>query len=125
MSAIILSNPYVPPTQASQQPVAEPQNALAVLPPAGAQSSAASGDATGYSGTGSGYGGGPGQEAILKEAMARTAGASERPTDATPASIVEAKAMKEANPLGTDLPEVDLPNPLPTSPILERMSEAS
>lgn len=122
MSSILLSNPFVAAPPQAQPAGAEPQTALAVAPTQSTGASGNTGGATSHSGNGSGFGSGAGSQALFKQVRTAASAAPERPVDATPSSIVNAKAQQEQNPLGSDLPEVEMPNPLPTSPILQRMS---
>ncbi len=123
MSSILLSNPFVPAPAQAQPAGSEPQTALAVAPTQSAVASGDTGGATAHSGNGSGFGSGAGHQALFKQAKGGGGVTTDRPPDATPSSVVNARAQDEENPLGTDLPEVEMPNPLPTSPILQRMSE--
>ena len=45
------------------------------------------------------------------------------PTGATGRSVINAQADQNDNPFGINLPEVEMPYPLPTSPILMRNAE--
>jgi hypothetical protein len=119
MSAILLSNPFVtPPPTAPATSLDQPSTALAVTPAQGSGASSGAGDSTGFSGQGSGYGSDSGQQALL--AMTRAASAIGRPADATSGSIVNAQAQAEEAPVivpfGSNMPEVEMPDILPTAP---------
>ncbi len=124
MSSILLSNPFVTPAPPAQSPSAEPQTALAITPSQGATGAGGSSDASSFSGNGSGFGGRDGAQAIITRV--RNSTSQERPFEATPLSVVTAQTQntdatrESANPFGTNLPNVDMPDPLPTSPFLKR-----
>ena len=119
MSSILLSNPFVAPPPMGQVTSADqPSTALAVAPAQGSTASSGAGTSTGFTGQGSGYGSDSGQKALL--AMTRAAAAVGRPADATSGSIVTAQAQAEDAlvilPFGANMPEVEMPDILPTAP---------
>ncbi|NNE54243.1 MAG: hypothetical protein HKN30_17790 [Sulfitobacter sp.] len=114
MSAILLNNPFVTPSQPSSPPpeVAPP---LTVTPAQIATSSRDSGGATSFSGSGTGSGDSrQGDTAALLRSVQKKSVA--RPPDATGASVVNA----QGSGYGSNLPKVEMPDPLPTSPFLKR-----
>lgn len=121
MSSILLSNPFIMPAP----PPSAPQDtapALAVAPTQAASTSNSSGDATSFSGSGSGYSGGRDQHSTATLIRDRARTTLERPADATGKSVVNAQTHSEAAdlPFGSNLPKVEMPDPLPTSPFLKR-----
>ncbi|NNK17213.1 MAG: hypothetical protein HKP51_09960 [Sulfitobacter sp.] len=119
MSSILLNNPFTAP-----QPVANlPQDAAAALQVAPTQAASRtpdSGDASSFTGSGSGTGtSNQGNTVALLQSRDRANWG--RPTDATGGSVIGAQAQEYASepPFGVDLPKVEMPDPLPTSPFLK------
>lgn len=123
MSSILLSNPFpAPPPHATAT-----QDAPA-LPPIGPVKTSHSASGTGDTGTRSGTGTGGGKQADAV-ALLRKSGSPQwpRPADATGGSIINAQAQSEddASPFGINLPEVEMPYPLPTSPFLKKPDDTA
>ena len=119
MSSILLSNPFV--TQAPPPGVAAETTSVPVIAPTIAASQGrAAGNSTGFSGSGNSGTSDQGANVALFRKM--TNGAFPRPADATRSSVVAAQTQTEQPaPLpGAGLPEVSMPDPLPTSPFLKR-----
>ena len=120
MSAILLNNPFVTPTQPSSPPQ-DPAPPLAVTPTQTATPTGDSGGATSFSGSGTGSGDSRQGDtvALLRSGQKKSL---VRPPDATGASVVNAQGTDgPAGPdYGSNLPEVEMPDPLPTSPFLKR-----
>lgn len=117
MSSILLTNPFVAPPQSSLIPES-PTSAAPVAPvPAGGAASS-SGDAASFTGSGAGSGKQADNVALFQ---AKDTAKWGRPFDATSDSVIgaQAKSTIDALPLGPDLPEVEMPDPLPTSPFLK------
>ena len=127
MSSILLSNPFVMPVPPPQSGGAETANTPMIAAAQGASGSANSGSATSYSGSGGGYGTGRGapENLVMRAAFERAM--SLKPSDATSRSVVDAQVFGAAQDaefpvsVGPDLPEVEMPDPLPTSPFLLAM----
>ena len=121
MSSILLSNPFVTPAPSPNVPQ-DTTPALAVAPTQGASAGSGADDATAFSGSGSGYSGGNAQQAadVIRN---RAQSTMVRPADATSTSVVNAQTESEAEitPFGSNLPKVNMPDPLPTSPFLKRL----
>jgi len=105
-------------------------NTQAIAAPQQASSGGGSGNSTSFGGSGNGSGS-QGPLAFLAKALER---GPQRPSQATGDSIVNAQARANADALpkegpqepirlGPDLPAVEMPDPLPTSPFLLRLSE--
>jgi hypothetical protein len=115
MSSILLANSFAP-LQQSDNPtpmsLATPLTKLAGVATSQTRNSTAS---FGGSGTGKSS-----QEEISGLLRSRSKGMGAYPT-ATSASIIRAQAVPEPAPIvpRPALPEVELPDPLPTSPILQ------
>lgn len=111
MSSILLSNPFVTP----QQP--NPGTSEAAPPlalPALQSSQGSQGAGLGNPGADSGRGQNP------QKRQDRTVQQIERPTDASRASVVDAQInTPKSAAVKTSLPEVPMPDPLPTSPFLK------
>lgn len=117
MSSIVLSNPFATPPPTAQAAMAVPQTALAVAPSTETASNPNAGNAGGSGGHGSGFHSHGGQQAIIR--LAAIAGHTGRAPDATSGSVINAQARSEGDsPFGINLPEVEMPDPLPTSPFL-------
>lgn len=119
MSAILLNNPFAAPPPATQQTaVASP--ALPAIASTGGASSAK--DSAGFANTGSGA------ETSKQAEIAKifqTQQKLERPANATGDSVINAQSKTdEPVELGPDLPEVEMPDPLPTSPFLLQLKDA-
>jgi len=121
MSAILLSNTFATPSLlATPPPVAAA--AAAVAPIADSKNTSKGGDASSFTGSGSGSSRQADNAAIF---AAKEAGKWVRQPVPTGDSVVGAQAQSNAEepPLGPDLPEVKMPDPLPTSPFLKWRSE--
>lgn len=119
MSSILLSNPFV--TQAPPPGVSTDATGVPVIAPTIAASQGrAAGTSTGFSG--SGNSGTSDQSANAALFRKKISGAFPRPADATRSSVVAAQTQTEKPaPLpGAGLPEVSMPDPLPTSPFLKK-----
>jgi hypothetical protein len=124
MSAILFNNPFAaPPPAASLGQTATTGLALAAIPATGGASLAK--DATLSGGNGSGSELSKQAETV---ALFNKKQSLERPPSATGRSVVNAQAQpglpQDNNRLGPDLPEVDMPDPLPTSPFLLQLRQA-
>ncbi|MEM6940172.1 MAG: hypothetical protein AAF943_15230 [Pseudomonadota bacterium] len=122
MSAILLTNPFAaPPPVPNGQPAASTPEVAAI--PA----------ATGAAETGnnvSSKGADTGAQTAKQEqsvALMQSYQETKRPPDATGDSVInaQAKASKEDTSVGPDLPEFEMPDPLPTNPIMLRMRDDS
>lgn len=114
MSAILLSNPFVTPPPAPQTTsVEQPSTALAVAP---TQAAFGAGTASGYGNQENTFGNDAGQKALM--ALSRQSGGMGRPADASPGSVVNAQASdaEVILPFGSNMPEVEMPDILPTAP---------
>ncbi|MFT6676512.1 MAG: hypothetical protein ACJAVM_002716 [Sulfitobacter sp.] len=119
MSSILLSNPFVSPAP----PPGLGTESLPLQPLAPAQGLAqgrAAGNSTGFSGSGSS--GTSNQSSTAALIRSRINSPLSRPADATRDSVVAAQTQKDSiTPLpGANLPKVEMPDPLPTSPFLKR-----
>ena len=123
MSSILLSNPFAPPSPVTIQ-AQDIGAALAVPPAPSVGKGDATGDSTGFAGAGGGRGT-SNQRATVALFQGRGGEAWARPADATGRSVIGAQAQDNSRPLGPDLPEVAMPDPLPTSPFLKRAGEGS
>ena len=111
MSAILLSNPFASPPTAVPAVDADPKAALAVTP-------SEQGPGAENSGNSTGFGSHDRAQDIIMWAKRDTTMA--RPDEATWDSVVNAQTSEEGQkPFGNDLPEVKMPDPLPTSPFLK------
>ena len=121
MSSILLNNPFVTP---APQPSSHQQtvSTLAVAPTQGASAGSSSGNATSFSGSGSGYSGGSDQQSAAALIRTRAEPTMARPSNATGTSVVNAQTQDSIDiiPFGANLPKVEMPDPLPTSPFLIR-----
>jgi hypothetical protein len=124
MSSILLINPFVTPVPLSNSPQVI-ASAFAVAPMQGTSAGNNAGNATSFSGSGSGHSGGSDQQSAALVIRDRAKASLTRPADATGTSVVNAQTQDrvEIIPFGANLPKVDMPDPLPTSPFLLRMSE--
>ena len=118
MSSILFSNPFAPASPAPS-PTTDASGGLAVAPPSALGKSTQSGDATAFSGSGNGRNA-SNQSANVAFLRAGASDNWDRPADATGRSIIGAQAQENSSPFGVNLPEVEMPLPLPTSPILKR-----
>lgn len=110
MSSILLSNPFVAPPPPPQAAAAHAQAVLAPTP-------SRDGANAGNSGGGS-FGSPDGAQALIT--WANLSSAMARPVEATLASVVNAQTSEAAtDPFGINLPDVKMPDPLPTSPFLK------
>ena len=119
MSSILLSNPFVAPTPVATSPQ-DPVPVTAVAPTQSTHSARSSGDSASYSGSGSGSGQSNQGDTVALLQTGRTI-ALARPTDATSGSVVNAQDENTFQPVtyGSNLPAVEMPDPLPTSPFLK------
>lgn len=125
MSSILLSNPFpAPPPAGLTTP--EPLAAVAIAPTQAAASASDTGDAASFRGSGTGSGT-SNQGDTVALIQSRSKGDWQRPSDATGRSVIGAQAQDDAGdrPFGSDLPKVDMPDPLPTSPFLKNARKAS
>lgn len=115
MSSILFTNPFVPQSPALTPPADVP--ALAVAPAQNAAASQDQGDATSFGGSGTGNSN-QGDTAALFRAQKD---ASARPQAATLGSVINAQAEPEPTDLyaTSNLQEIKMPDPLPTSPFLK------
>lgn len=116
MSSLLLTNPFATPSSINSTPLSLPS--LAVAPAQDASAPQDQDDATSFGGSGAG-GSNQGSTAALMRMHANTA----RPhSEASPASVIKAQAVPEPAPIvvSNTLPEVEMPDPLPTSPFLIR-----
>lgn len=131
MSAILFNNPYAaPPPPANGGQTTTPALALAPIGATGAAQDTQDGSTLGNTGTGSETSKQAENVALLQKKQS-----FERPTNATGGSVVNAQAQTpppttsdgsdEEFRLGPDLPEVEMPDPLPTSPVLLNLRKAS
>ena len=119
MSSILLSNPFTAPQPAANMPQ-DVAATISVAPTQATSSTSDTGDASSFAGSGSGTGtSNQGNTVALFQSRDRASWG--RPTDATGGSVIGAQAQKYTSetPFGVDLPEVDMPDPLPTSPFLK------
>ncbi len=116
MSSILLSSPFPVPPPSSTVPQDVPATA-AIAPVQAGASASSSGDAASFSGSGAGT---SRQGDTVALFQARANGKWARPSHATGGSVIDAQAQDNTTPapLGLDLPEVEMPDPLPTSPFL-------
>lgn len=121
MSSILLSSPYAAPPPSATSPQPEPAQAAAIAPLQASKAGGTASDASSFSGSGTGTGNSNQGDnvALLRKKAATT---FPRPAEATGGSVVNAQAQKEAEavPYGANLPDVEMPYPLPTSPFLKR-----
>ena len=118
MSSILFLNPLAP-SGAGQGYPTDLLAAGGAAPVKPVGESRASGDTSGFTGSG----GGRGLSNQAANVAILRAGASDnwnRPADATGRSVINAQAEAQEAPFGVDLPEVEMPDPLPTSPFLKR-----
>lgn len=118
MNSILLSSPFPapPPSAIVASDIA---SSATVAPIQAGASASSSGDAASFSGSGAGSGTSrQGETVALFKANGNNKWA--RPPTATGGSVIGAQARDNAEPapLGPDLPEVEMPDPLPTSPFL-------
>jgi hypothetical protein len=130
MSSILLSNPFITVAPPPSGPQETAVSALAVAPTSGPSTGSSAGNSTSFSGSGSGYSGGSEQQAAVALIRDRAKAVLTRPADATGKSVVNAQTQNgtqpqigaEITPFGVNLPKVEMPDPLPTSPFLASMS---
>jgi hypothetical protein len=116
MSSILLSNPFVAP---AAPPVNNVGGALLTVRAAPPSTSGAgtsdSGDSR--SSSGGGFGNQNGAQVLIMRT--RPGAWLDRPVEAASRSVVNAQVFERSpDPFGTNLPNVDMPDPLPTSPYL-------
>lgn len=124
MSAILLSNPFVVPPPAPAAPQTYPAG---FAPPAIGATGGASGTKDNTSFTNTGAGAETAKQAETVALFQKRQG-MDRPANATGSSVINAQtqtvvpgkeaASEDELKLGPDLPEVEMPNPLPTAPFL-------
>ncbi|MDF1726842.1 MAG: hypothetical protein P1U53_03730, partial [Sulfitobacter sp.] len=120
MSSILLSNPYLPPTfHGGTAPDPTPALALAPVTTAG---TAGTGDKAADFANSGNSGGEKGDGDIVTLMQLGKSAALTRPQDATGQSVVDAQGQDRGPvvTMGANLPEVPMPNPLPTSPFLKQ-----
>ncbi len=122
MSSILLSNPFISPVAPSTSAQQTPVTALAVAPMRNMSSGSGAGNATSFSG--SGFSGGSDQQNSAALMRDRAKAVMARPSNATSTSVVNAQTQVDVQitPFGANLPRVNMPDPLPTSPLLLAMS---
>lgn len=117
MSSILLTNPFLtPPAPSAAQDIAP---TMAVLPAQDVASSHTPNDASAFSGSGKGSGTSrQGDTVALIDLHTRL---QVLPPDATRGSVINAQGQTTAPAElpGANLPKVDMPDPLPTSPFLK------
>ena len=125
MSSILLSNPFMAPQPAANLPQ-DAAAALQIAPTQATSRTADTGDASSFAGSGSGTGT-SNQGNTVALFQSRDRGNWGRPTDATSGSVIGAQARdyKSELPFGVDLPKVEMPDPLPTSPFLKGAEETA
>ena len=137
MSSILLSNPFVTQTVAQPSTSTETLVGLALTPMQSTKPSGGAGTQSDNTGAGAGRGFGSNQQANADLLRARDRALLQRPTEATPNSVVNAQVaaprdgsllpqgthgenpLPEIFPFASNLPEVKMPDPLPTSPFLK------
>ncbi len=129
MSSILLSNPFPTAPAASALPAEAPAAAapIAAVPTGG--SSESSGNATSFSGSGAGS-----SRQAQNVALFQSKGSAKwaQPAKATGGSVINAQTQVDRErespiklPLGPDLPAVEMPDPLPTSPFLKSNADVA
>ncbi|MBB4175177.1 hypothetical protein [Sulfitobacter noctilucicola] len=130
MSSILLANPFPAPQMPTGQPHIDPGAALDLAPVQTAQTSNKSDGSASNSGSGAG---GSNQADTVALIKANDTGKWSRPPNATGSSVVNAQSSDPSEPQydtneegelrtdlpGSNLPEVEMPDPLPTSPFLK------
>lgn len=118
MSSILLSNPFPAPQPPSSMTLdhAEGAGPLAAVPASAASSNTDNAPAFNGSGTG-----GRSPENTVALFQTYSEGKWDRPTNATSGSVIDAQAERQGEilPFGSNLPKVEMPDPLPTSPFLK------
>lgn len=116
MSAILLSNPFTPAPAPADVQMGQNAAPIAPAPHAGETTSDGNNDAS--------FGGNSSQQETVALLQARAESKWTRPVNADRGSVFDAQTNNTENPnkLGPDLPKIDPPNPLPTSPLLLWMS---
>jgi hypothetical protein len=124
MSSILLSNPFTAPAPPSAALVSDAAALAALQPLQSSNASTNTSDSTGFSGSG---GGSSNQSQTVALMQAKDGTKWSRPTNATSGSVIGAQSGQatEPTPLGSNLPEVEMPDPLPTSPFLKRNDDAA
>lgn len=124
MSSILLTNPFpAPPPPSSMQP--GPQAVSDVAPIMAGSGAQGTDDSASYSGSGTG-GGMSSQADTVALFQQNTQGKWAPPTDATGSSVINAQAQEAEPPIeyGANLPDVAMPDPLPTSPFLKGAADS-
>ena len=120
MSSIFPTSPLAAPIPhaAASADAAPP---LAVTPTQNATSTSDKGDATSFSGSGGGSGSSSQADSVALM-LTRVGSRQSRPSDATSTSVINAQAHDNDTPppFGSNMPKVEMPDPLPTSPFLKR-----
>lgn len=119
MSSLLLNNPFISPLPPSPT-LQEAAPALGVSPAQQTQATTDGGGATAFSGSGSGSGDSrQGDNLALLKSLRRNL--PTRPMEATGSSVVNAQGEEPSPAIYRNtLPEVSMPDPLPTSPFLKR-----
>ena len=137
MSSILLSNPFVTQTVAQPSTLTENLSGLALTPMQSTKPGGGAGTQSDNTGAGAGQGFGSNQQANADLLRARGRAEPQRPPEATSLSVVNAQVaaprdgnltppgkhgenpLPEVFPFASNLPEVKMPDPLPTSPFLK------
>lgn len=122
MSSILLSNPFPASQPPSSMALDISEGAGPLAPVQTSASTATANNSQGFNGAGTG---GRSPENTVALFQSYSANKWERPANATSGSVIDAQAeqQEEVLPFGTNLPKVEMPNPLPTSPFLKGAEE--
>lgn len=119
MSSILLSNPFAAPSPSAASTQEAPANA-SVAPVEATKTNTDTKDSTAFSGSGTGSSSSKQGDtvALLRSKPVKT---FPRPAEATGNSVISAQATEDADPLvyANTLEDVEMPDPLPTSPFLK------
>ncbi len=122
MSAILLTNPFAAPPASQSGQTTSSETSLPAIPSASDPQDAKDTLQSKGAETGADT-----SKQAETAALLRQFQQSARPSDATSDSVISAQATgtdgEEEPRIGPDLPEVEMPDPLPTSPILLRMRD--
>lgn len=123
MSSILLSNPFPAAPAPSNLTVEAPAAAAPIAAVQHGHTADSSGDANSFTGSGSGSSRQAENIALLQS---KDAAKWTPPTKATGGSVISAQTQANREPttgielpLGSNLPAVEMPDPLPTSPFLK------
>ncbi|MEM9967150.1 MAG: hypothetical protein AAF755_03515 [Pseudomonadota bacterium] len=120
MSSILLSNPVAapPPQGTAAQDISVDAPGIPVTT---VQQARDTKDTSNFGGSGTGSSNSR-QGDTVAFMRARAGATISRPQDATPGSVINAQAQEDpsATLFGNNLPEVEMPDPIPTSPFLKR-----